>query len=326
MCNISVVMPVYNCEKYLKEAIDSVINQTYSNLELIIIDDCSTDNSVNIINSYHDERIILIRNDKNLGIAKTLNKGIEISKGKYLARMDADDICYLHRLEIQYNFMENNLDIGMCGSSVEVFTESNTNIHECPVGDDEIKVLQMFNTAFAHPSVMIRKNILDKYDLRYDDFYEGMEDYELWIRMSQITKLANIKEVLLKYRSHSGQVTKKVSSLQCQRMKIIKERILKNLNENFTQEDVEILMMYSTNEIFKHEYMIYKVFNLFDKIIKNNLQSQVYDDKTLRKVISYNVYWTLLKYKKKYGEKINYRSYRYLMNSITRIKAFIKIV
>lgn len=327
MCKISVIMPVYNGEKYLNEAIDSIIYQTFRDFELIIIDDASTDNTSNIIKSYNDDRIVFIKNNENLGIAKTLNKGIEIAKGKYIARMDADDISYKHRLDIQYKFMEDNTEVGMCGSSVEMFSEKDNNIklHECPTNYEEIKVLQIFNTAFAHPTVMIRKNILDKYNLRYDEFYEGMEDYELWTRMSKITKLSNIEEALLKYRIHSNQITKKISDIQYERMKLLKERILMNLSSDFTKEDAEILLMYSTNEIFKNEDKIYMVFNLFEKVIKANLESKIYDDRVLRDVISYNVYWAILKLKNEYGKKIKYKDYKRLMKPYTRFKAMIKV-
>lgn len=325
MYKISVVMPVYNGEKYLNEAIDSIICQTFRNFELIIIDDGSNDNTSNIIKSYNDERIVYIKNNENLGIAKTLNKGIEIAKGKYIARMDADDICYPYRLEKQYKFMEENLKIGLCGSSVEVFTDTTSNIHECPTDNEEIKVLQMFNTAFAHPSVIIRKDILDKYNLKYDEFYEGMEDYELWLKMSQFTQLANIKQVLLKYRNHDKQITKEINDEKYEKMRMIRNRVLRDINPYFTQEDTEVLLMYSTNEIFKYNEMIYKVYDLFERIIESNLKSKIYDDKILRYVISYNVYWSLLKFKNEYNKKIKYKKYRKLMEPITRVKALIKL-
>lgn len=325
MCKISVIMPVYNGEKYLKEAIDSVLSQTFKDFELIIINDCSTDTTIDVINSYNDERIILINNEENLGIAKNLNKGIEISKGKYIARMDADDICYPHRLERQYNFMEANIDIGMCGSSAEVFTDNTIRLHVCPQQHNEIKVLQIFNSAFTHPAVMIKKEILDKYNLRYDEFYEGMEDYELWIRMSRVTKLANIDEVLLKYRSHSSQVTKNVTRQQLEKMRLIRKNTLNEIDLNFNEEDTELLLLYSTNEIFNYENRILEIFNLFERIIRSNEKSKIYDQKTLKHVISYNVYWSLLKCKHDYGVKINYKKYKKLMNPITRVKALIKV-
>lgn len=325
MCKISIIMPVYNGEKYLKEAIDSILNQKFKDFELIIINDCSKDNTLKIINSYNDERIILVNNDKNLGIAQTLNKGIEISKGKYIARMDADDICYPHRLETQINFMENNLDIGMCGSAVEVFTDKSSDIHKCPLNHNEIKVLQIFNSAFCHPAIMIKKEILEQNNLRYNDFYEGMEDYELWIRMSKVTKLANIDDILLKYRSHSGQVTKSVTNEQFEKMMLIREKTLTELSSDFTKEDAELLLLYSTNEIFKYEDKIYKVFDLFKKIIKYNKERNIYNHKTLKYVISYNVYWSLLKYKNEYGLKVKYKRYMGLMDAITNIKALIKV-
>lgn len=325
MCKISVIMPVYNGEKYLKEAIDSVLSQTFKDFELIIINDYSTDSTIDIINSYSDKRIVLINNEENLGIAKTLNKGIDISKGKYIARMDADDICYLHRLERQYNFMERNRDIGMCGSNVEVFTNDTIRLHVCPQQHNEIKVLQIFNSAFTHPAVMIKKEILDKYNLRYDEFYEGMEDYELWIRMSRVTKLANIDEVLLKYRSHSNQVTKNITKDQLEKMRLIRKRTLNEIGLNFNEDDTELLLLYSTNKIYNYPNRILEVFNLFERIIKDNDKSKTYDQKTLKDIISYNVYWSILKYKNEYGVKLNYKRYKKLMSPITRVKALIKV-
>ena len=325
MCKISILMPVYNGEKYLREAIDSILNQTLKDFELIIINDCSSDDTVNIVRSYNDNRIVLINNKKNLGIAETLNKGIDISKGKYIARMDADDICYPKRLEIQYNFMENNIDIGMCGSHVEVFTEQTNQIHRCPIKDNEIKVLQIFNSAFTHPAVMIRKSVLKDYNLKYDKFYEGMEDYELWIRISKVSKLANIDDILLRYRNHLYQVTKRVSDKQFEKMILIREKTLQELSSSFTKEDAKLLMLYSNNDIFKYPDRIYRVFDLFTKIIEYNKESKIYHHKTLKYVISYNVYWSLLKCKNEYGVTLKYKNYKRLMNPITKMKALIKI-
>ena len=118
---ISIVMPVYNCENYLHEAIKSILEQTYTDFEFIIINDGSEDNSEDIILSYADPRIIYIKNDKNMKIVKTLNKGISLSRGKYIARMDADDICYRDRLEKQLSFMEKHKDIDLCGSYAQNF-------------------------------------------------------------------------------------------------------------------------------------------------------------------------------------------------------------
>lgn len=325
MCKISIVMPVYNGEKYIKESIDSILGQTLKDFEFIIINDCSTDKTEEIINNYNDKRILLVNNESNLGIANTLNKGINIAKGKYIARMDADDICNFDRLEKQYKFMENNIDIGMCGSHVEVFDEKSSRIHKCPIEHDEIHVLQMFNSPFAHPSVMIRRDVIEKNRLKYNSYYEGMEDYELWINMSKFTKFANINEPLLRYRQHQKQVTKKISEEQMKKSKMIRKKILMELSNDFRDIEIDTFYDYCTNDIFKHENRILDMFEIFEKIIRSNLKSNIYNHKILKQVISHNIYWSLLKYKNIHNKNLNYKKYAYMMDSVTRCKAFIKI-
>lgn len=163
---ISVVMPVYNAELYLDEAIQSITNQTYKKFEFIIINDGSTDKSLEIIKKYKDEysRIVLISRE-NKGLVFSLNEGISKAKGKYIARMDADDISLSTRLEEQVAFMEENQEIGVCGSWVEVFGDNRKNtIWKMPKSNEELKTRLLFSVPVAHPSVMMRKEILDKYN------------------------------------------------------------------------------------------------------------------------------------------------------------------
>lgn len=195
---ISVIMPVYNGERYLRDAIDSILRQTYPYFELIIIDDGSTDGSAEIIHSYNDNRIVYLKNDNNCGIAGSLNKALHCAKGEYIARMDCDDIAHPRRLEIQLKIMQRNPKIGMCGSWVRYFGES-TGLMTFPVKSDNIKAFLIFRNAFAHPSVMIRKSVLRNHQLAYDQT-ALLEDYDLWIRVSQYTELYNTPRVLLQYR------------------------------------------------------------------------------------------------------------------------------
>lgn len=196
---ITVLMPVYNGEKYISEAIDSILNQTFSDFEFLIIDDGSTDNSCEIIKSYKDKRIYLVKNETNLQIVKTLNKGINLANGEYIIRMDADDISLPYRFEKQIQFMESHTDIDICGSWVETFYDKQS-IWETPEKDEDIKAYLFFNSAIIHPSVIIRKKSIIKHALYYRDEYNKSEDYDLWERSSKYLKYANIPEVLLKYR------------------------------------------------------------------------------------------------------------------------------
>ena len=210
---VSVVMPVYNGERYLREAIDSILNQTYTNFEFIIINDGSTDKSEQIVLSYTDSRIRYLVNEKNSGICITLNKGLDAAQGKFIARMDCDDISMPDRVQKQVDFLEKNTDVGIVGSDVIVFGEGLEEQYFDFVHDkDGCKAGLIFNTCFAHPSVMFRRDILIENNLHYNDEFRGIEDYELWWRMSQFTELINIPEPLLRYRKHNTQITNNVTS------------------------------------------------------------------------------------------------------------------
>lgn len=201
--NISVIMPVYNGELFVREALNSILSQTFTDFEFIIIDDGSTDNTESIIKSYADSRIKFIKNLKNLGIVKSLNLGLDSATGKYIARMDADDISLPQRLEKQFDFMESNPDIDVCGTWYELF-ESKSGVVKPPEKDRDIKGTLFFNNCIAHPTVIIRKNRFPEQEV-YHNQYINAEDYELWCREIDRLKFANIPEVLLKYRVHEKQ-------------------------------------------------------------------------------------------------------------------------
>ncbi len=195
---ISVIMPVYNGEKYLKEAIDSILNQTYGDFELIILNDGSTDYTEEIILSYDDPRIAYVENDKNLQIVQALNKGIELAKGKYIARMDADDISLPERFGKQINFMENNTDIDVCGTWMQAL--GSKTVWEYPESHNEICASMLFNTPISHPSVLMKKSFFE--NILYDETYNKAEDYALWLSTIDTKKFVNIPIVLYQYRLH----------------------------------------------------------------------------------------------------------------------------
>jgi glycosyltransferase involved in cell wall biosynthesis len=199
---ISVIMPVFNASSYLLESIESILNQTFGNFEFIIIDDSSTDDSVRIIKSFHDDRIFLIQKKINTGLIECLNLAIKIAKGKYIARMDADDICFRERFEKQINFLETNIDYALVGSSALVMNErvvSTENNSYSVVKDLSYSDL-FFGNCFVHSSIMIRRLILVEY--MYTQEYYLAEDYFLWSQLSYTYKIGNIPEPLMVYRLH----------------------------------------------------------------------------------------------------------------------------
>lgn len=192
-------MPVYNGEKYVAEAIHSILKQSFENFELLVIDDGSRDSSADIVSQIRDDRIRLIKNEKNLGVAKSLNKLILESQGEFVARMDADDIALPNRFEKQLNYIEENSDISICGSWVKCFGEED-HIFRYPEHHRENRLQLLLAPCFAHPAVMWRKSDFIKNDLKYQEDPPTAEDYDLWVKASKKLKLANVQEVLLEYR------------------------------------------------------------------------------------------------------------------------------
>lgn len=194
---ISVIMPVYNGEKYLKEAIESILNQTFKDFEFIIINDGSTDNSDKIINAYDDSRIKYLFQE-NKGLPATLNRGIEIATGYYIARMDQDDISHANRLHEEVNFLDQNPDIYLVGTWIDIIDDQSNHlsITKYPLTSNYIRRAMTYNNPFAHGSVMFRKKIVEK----YNDNLKYAEDYDLWSRIAPRYETANIPKILYQWR------------------------------------------------------------------------------------------------------------------------------
>ena len=201
---ISVLMPAYNAEKYISEAIESILNQTFSDFELVIIDDCSTDKTWEIIQGYtnKDKRIVTVKNEENLKISHTLNKGFDLAKGKYIARMDADDWSYPDRLQKQFDFMENNPEIGVSGGTMEVCDEEliKKGYRKYNLSDTEIRKKLFRYSPFCHPLVIFKKEILLKNNFYYGPVLANAEDYDLYFKIGSVSKFGNLSDVLIKYR------------------------------------------------------------------------------------------------------------------------------
>ena len=194
---VSVIIPCYNAEKYVELAVRSIMNQTYKNLEILCCDDCSTDVTFLILQKLADEdsRIKLIKNETNQKIVKTLNKLIALANGKYIARMDADDISLPKRIEEQVKVLEkNNNRIVMCGCNVIHIDESGRKIAKTilPVTKKQIQVMKSFRTPFYHPSVMIKAAVLKQY--KYLREFQYAEDYELWLRILHNYEAVNLRK------------------------------------------------------------------------------------------------------------------------------------
>lgn len=211
MPKVSVLMPVYKTnEKYLKEAIESILNQTFSDFEFLILDDCPEDPREEIIKSYKDNRIKYYKNDKNLGISQSRNKLIGMAKGEYLAIMDHDDISLPERFKKQVEYLDEHSDIGVVSSNFKFIIENK--ISNYPIDDYNIKLTLMFACIVWHPASMIKKSILVDNNIHYEEEFSPSEDYALWCRLIPFTKFHNIKDALFYYRNHEENTTHKQKS------------------------------------------------------------------------------------------------------------------
>jgi glycosyltransferase involved in cell wall biosynthesis len=287
---ISVVMSVFNGEQYLKEAIDSVLCQTLGDFEFIIINDCSQDNSINIIKSYNDPRINLIENNENIGITRSLIRGFQEAKGKFIARMDADDICYPNRLEKQVAFLNENIDIIAVGSYVKMFGNGKTNIYTMPLSHHEIKSHLILAPPLIHPSVMMRKEALDKNKITYNPEYQKAQDYELWVRLARVGKLANIPEVLLMYRLHPGQVSNTFRSIQDLNARKVRNLQLTELGIYLNQHEEDLYNNAVTGKVEFSADFIMNLDRILAKIIMENQRAGIYETKSLEKYLG-EVFW-----------------------------------
>jgi hypothetical protein len=234
---VSVLMPVYNASQYLKESINSILNQTYSAFELLIYNDGSSDDSISIIKAFasQDARIIFF-DGPNCGLVVQLNKGLQQAKGKYIARMDADDVAPLERLAYQVAYMEANPEVGLCGGAVRMFGAGIDTIVYLPQDDNVIRPTLCLQNAFFHPAVTMRREVLVTHSLQYREEYMTAEDYQLWCEMSRVTQLHNLPEVVLNYRIHPQQVTRVQSARGQQTTARIRQEQMSLLNIVLTPE------------------------------------------------------------------------------------------
>ena len=246
---ITVLLSVYNAENYVGIAIESILKQSFTDFELIAVDDCSTDKSWDIVQQYMklDSRVIAKRNEVNLGGCKTLNVGLKLAKGKYIARLDNDDWSYPNRLEKQFDFLEAHPDVGIVGGVMEIMNQHGevTGKRKYNISDQEIRNKIFRYSPFSHPLVMIRKSILDKVG-SYDPTYAPADDYELYFRIGNESQFANLPDVIMRYRVIPSSIT----FMQTKKMELatinVRNQYSKNPNYNYTLVD----KLYNTFQFF----------------------------------------------------------------------------
>jgi len=292
---VSVVLSVYNGEQYLAEAIESILNQSYTNFELILVDDGSTDSSLEIIKSYDDKRIILISRE-NRGLIASLNEGILKAKGKYIARMDADDISLSTRFEEQVAFLEQNPKVGLCGTAIIGFSEEKDGaVWILAHKSETIKTQMLFSSSIAHPTVMMRHELILKYQLFYDENFKHAEDFELWTRFANVTELANLKIPLLKYRVLKNSASRMADKDVNRRYEIISnitKSYVKKLKIQNSKEESWLHFNLSTNDRMNESNISFdKLNDYFIKLLKANKQEKLFNSLELKKVLGKKWLW-----------------------------------
>lgn len=301
---ISVLMPVYNGEKYLSEAIDSVLQQTFIDFEFLIINDGSTDSTEQIIREYikKDNRIRYIKNKQNLGLVSTLNKGLGLAEGTYIARMDADDICHLERFQKQVTFMEVHPEIIICGTSYQTFGATKTT-HILPVEYEAIKVGLLFGSCICHPSVLFKTSFIRDTKLQYLPETFPAEDYKIWAMAAKAGCLHNLPEVLLYYREHPTQISTENKQWQKDQTDKIKLEMLEWLSPEFNKEEkqyhVDVFIPGMIND--KRELKPFN--NWISRLISSNQKKGNFSDSFLKRKLRSHVKITTLRLvHKKYFE------------------------
>lgn len=266
---ISVIMPAYNAENYLREAIDSILNQSFQDFEFLIINDGSTDHTEEIIFSYSDNRIKYIKNETNIKLIASLNKGLKLAQGKYIARMDADDISLKGRLEKQVYFMENNLDIGISGGQMEIFGTARGDT-DYPLSHDECLVRLLDQTCFSNNLFIIRTGLVQKYNFQFNKEYLHVEDYKFYTDVLQKIKGANLPDILTKYRQHNTSVTFKYFTIAFENRKKIRVEYIQNL--------LELNPQLAHDFYGRHSYKRIKTIKNVQQLLEskfNNLNAQI---------------------------------------------------
>ena len=295
---VSVILPVYNCEKYIEKSIKSILDQSYKNFELIIINDCSNDSTDEIVKKFNDERIHYVINDINLKLIDTLNKGIKLSKGKYIARMDADDISHPDRLKQQVDFLEINTKVDVLGTAFEIIgNQNNDRFLNCkisyPKDSEKIAFNLIYNNVILHPSVMFRSAIFSKLKIYYSKKFIHAEEYYLWTQLILKSKFANLPNNLLKYRVHDSQISITNNQIQLTNSYEIQYLYLQSLGMdvslNETKLFVDFLQGKKINDI--EIFSVLNIISVFENMLK---KTNIIDQKYALNEINKNLKNTIL--------------------------------
>ncbi|SDZ41555.1 Glycosyltransferase involved in cell wall bisynthesis [Rhodonellum ikkaensis] len=306
-------MPVFNGEKYLKEAIDSVLNQTFKNFEFLIIDDGSSDNSVEVISLFVDSRIRLILNDTNQGVAFTRNIGLNEAKGEFLVWMDCDDLIDSDKFQMQLKFMNYNKEIGICGTWLERFNEGPPTLSTTFLEPDIIKASLFFKPAVLNATAMLRMSMIREANLFFDSRLKVAEDYDFFLQASFYLKIQNLPKKLYYYRASESSIMKKFENKDDKMMEfysVIYKKGFEKLYINPTSKNLILHRKIGSTMLYDSIDEVTDSFKWLSFLKKQNSSIGFYDIFSFDKVLG-NMFYFICKKSSKLGLRI---FFFYLLN------------
>ena len=266
---VSILMPVYNTAPYLREAMDSMLSQTFTDFELIVLNDCSPDNAEEILDTYADPRIVRYRGEGNVGLGNVLNVGISMARGKYIARMDSDDISLPNRLQVQVDYLETHPEIDLVSVGMQLFgAKEEVWIRE--LNPEKVKINALFHSPILHASSVWCKDSFEKQGLRFRQEMVPAEDYDLWARaLVKGLKLVNLPDVLYKYRMHPSQATLQTDKTSAKNREVQQEylrlalpSLLEKNREAFPQKLWQVFCANFKDGFFDRKFLVKRLYKM----------------------------------------------------------------
>lgn len=289
---ISVIMSTYNDELYIEESLRSILNQTLADFELIIYDDCSTDHTVEKIRAFHDPRIQLICNEENCGLTKNLNKGLRIARGKYIARMDGDDISEQTRFERQVAFLEEHPSVYLISCHAQNFGESDL-VNRIRGNSEVLRCRMLIRPVFAHPGFMMRRELIEE-GFFYDETFRTAQDYEFAVRAAGTHEIGMVPEILLHYRVHKKQISNTANGNQVTNADRVRQKQLEQLKITLSGEEQQVYhdWVYERKPQSFEEFV--EASALLQRFVTANEKTGIYDGRVLEKTLKRLLYtWVI---------------------------------
>lgn len=269
MCKVSVVLPVYNVEAFIQDTIESLLRQTFQDFELLVLDDCSTDATVERVRAMQDDRIRLILNPLNIGRAGTDNVALEHVRGEYIAKMDGDDLCHPTRLARQVAYLDARPDINVVGSFMQNFGSSSY-LNRYPTAPADAQVLTLFTLPTGNPSAMLRASLFREQGLRYDAMLRQTEDYDFCARYIRQLRIATIPEPLVQYRVPPNVRKKDILSERATVSDVVREELLRQWQLPFTARELAVYNTIAMLERPLRDIKLTEVEAWLQKIVRHN--------------------------------------------------------